>query len=147
MRLVRAKRGDVLEISDCRKESILNVNSDSYTEDAISEFIEDNKEEQILEDISSINVYCLKKRGKVVGTISFYENKIDGLYVRPGYSGKGYGRRLLRFAEKKILKKYDNILLYSTLNSESFYVRNGYHPGEVCISFSENPMAFVEMKK
>lgn len=147
MRLVRAKEGDVSKISRCRRESILNVNWKSYSEFALKEFLEESRKERVLEDIRTINVYCLKKWGNVVGVVSFYEDKVDGLYVHPRYVGKGYGSRLLLFAEKKIKEKYNSVLLFSTLNSESFYKTKGYSSGEVVVSFSENPLLFVEMKK
>lgn len=147
MRLVRAKEGDVSGISKCRRESILNVNWRSYSDYALKEFLEESTRERILEDVRSINVYCLKRWGKVIGTVSFYEDKIDGLYVHPKFSGRGYGSRLLNFAEKKIKKKYSSVLLFSSLNSENFYKKMGYSSGEIVVSFSENPLAFVEMKK
>lgn len=147
MRFCRAKRGDVSEISKCRKESILNVNWKSYSDFALKEFLEESNEENVSEDIKSIDVYCLKRWGKIVGTVSFYENKIDGLYVNPKYTGRGYGKKMLRFVEKKMRKKYEYSTLFSTLNSEGFYKKNGYDSGEIVVSFSKNPLAFVEMKK
>ncbi len=148
MRIISAKKGDVSEISFCRQESIDNVNSNCYSLEAIKELIDDQTPEKIFEELKACEIYCLKKRGKIIGSVSLSKNKVDGLYVCPGHVGKGYGRKLLKFAEKKIMKKgYWESYLYSTLNSENFYLSQGYHSGEVLVGLSEVPLSFVEMAK
>lgn len=148
MRIISAKKGDVSEISFCRQKSINNVNSNCYSLGAIKELIEDQTPEKILEEFESCEIYCLKKRGKIIGSVSLCENKVDGLYVCPNQVGKGYGRKLLKFAEKKIKKKgYWETYLYSTLNSENFYLSQGYLSGDVLFGLSKEPLSFVEMAK
>ena len=148
MRVVSAKKGDVSEISNCRRNSIGNVNSNCYSSNAVKELIEDQTPEKILEEFNDCEIYCLKKKGKVIGSVSFCENKIDGLYVCSSSVGRGYGKKLLKFAEKKIKKKsYWEIYLYSTLNSEKFYLSQGYLSGEILVGLSKEPLSFVEMAK
>ena len=105
MRVVSAKKGDIAEISICRIKSIEKVNSNCYSEGALKELMEDHTEDKILQEFDSCEIYCLKKKGRIVGTVSLEGNKIDGLYVCPQYVGRGYGRKLLNFIERRIKKK------------------------------------------
>jgi GNAT superfamily N-acetyltransferase len=148
MRIISAKKREVSEISVCRRESIENVNSNCYSPAALKELIDDQIPEKVLEEFLSCEIYSLKKKGKIIGSVSFDKNKIDGLYICSNYVGRGYGQKLLKFAERKIKRKgYWEVFLYSTLNSEKFYLNQGYLPGEILIGLSKEPLPFIEMAK
>jgi GNAT superfamily N-acetyltransferase len=148
MRVVRAKECDVKDICVCYTKSLENVNKTCYGDKAIKFLVESFTEKEFSKMVEGGNVYCLKKSDHVAGFVFVNENKIDGLYVHPIFSGKGYGKKLIRFAEKKIkCAGYMYSRVYSTLNSENFYVSNGYSSFDIVVAEATELLQFILMKK
>ena len=57
--------------------------------------------------------------------------RINAVYTRPGYEGRGLGRRMMTHLEANIQSRTDlrNIYLWSTKNAIPFYLANGYTQG------------------
>lgn len=57
--------------------------------------------------------------------------RINAVYVKPGYEGKGYGYQMVRYMELDIHRTTHvrNIYLWATLNAIPFYTRLGYTAG------------------
>jgi putative acetyltransferase len=49
-------------------------------------------------DFNLFQVYCLTKKDLVVGFLGVADNKIEMLFMDPGYFGKGLGKTLITFA-------------------------------------------------
>jgi len=63
------------------------------------------------------------------GIIYYKEKEICALYLAPEYMGKGYGKRILNHLEEKAIEAgISKLSLDSSLNSQNFYLRNGYKP-------------------
>jgi citrate lyase synthetase len=88
--------------------------------------------------------------GKVVGTGSLNEHRINGLFVDPALQGRGIGRRimysLLCEAEKQSLKILE---VQSTPGSVIFFERNGFQTVTEEMIWVENifPMPLNLMEK
>lgn len=145
---MRAKKGDVRDISNCRRESIQSM-AEVYSRENINVLLTNAFEKSILEELEEEEVFCLVLGEELIGTVSLDENQISGLYVKPKYALEGYSQKLLEFIEahakeKGILEVY----LYSTLDQKEFYLHNGYHVSGIAYSFPiERPTEFVQMKK
>jgi len=141
MDVVKAKKGDAKEISNCRQKSLEKL--------GIKELLDNASFSAVTEDIESEDVFSLVEGDKILGTVSFGEGQISGLYVDPEFAGRGVGKILLRFIEKYAKsKKMKSIYVFSTLNARDFYLKNGYKPVKVAISCSTKvAVKFVKMIK
>ena len=61
-----------------------------------------------------------------MGTVTVKENEICRLFVLPQFQGKGYGGRLLDFAEKKAAENYGKIIIDASLPAKPIYLKRGY---------------------
>lgn len=53
------------------------------------------------EYLKAVTLFCTSENGVITGFIGLYEDKIEMLFVRPDYRGKGIGKALLDFAISK----------------------------------------------
>ena len=78
--------------------------------------------------------YAIKKEHKIAGVIILQLNGpfpgyVKSIVIDSDFSGKGLGRMLLEFAEKRIFEEYQNVFLcVSSFNTEAkkFYEKLGY---------------------
>ena len=148
MQIVRAKRGDVREISSCRRESIQSM-AEVYSRENLNVLLSNSFENGIVDELENGEVFCLVSNGEIVGNVSLLGNQISGLYVRPKFSGMGYGQKLLEHIEEYCRSNgTKEVYLYSTLNAKDFYLHNGYLISGVAYGFPINkPTKFIQMKK
>jgi GNAT superfamily N-acetyltransferase len=148
MRVIRAKEGDVKDICACYVKSLENVNRSCYSEGVIKFLIGSFGEKEFLGMIKFGRIFCVKKKGRVAGFVFVDEDKIDGLYVHPFFVGRGCGKKLVRFAEKRIKRSgYIYSRVYSTLNSEGFYSSLGYSSLDVVVADIDELLQFVLMRR
>ena len=80
--------------------------------------------------MSSIQAKTLWVAGvneEIVGWVEVGKDSVDGRYVAPGYSGKGFGTALMARAERHILDSgYSAARLNATANARGFYLRQGF---------------------
>lgn len=69
----------------------------------------------------------VSKKAAGFGILNLRSKEIKGLYILPGYAGKGLGTRLLARLEKTALKnRLSELRLNASLNAVSFYLQAGY---------------------
>lgn len=107
-------------------ETIKAIYPKYYPKGAVDFFINHHSIENIKKDILDNFVYIIKDNGVVIGTITVKDNHINRLFVLPKYHKKGFGKALFVFGEELIFKKYENIVLDSSLPSKSLYLKLGY---------------------
>jgi ribosomal protein S18 acetylase RimI-like enzyme len=100
------------------------------------------------DEAQSMHLVAIDKK-KVVGCVLFHPESPDSgriyqMAVSEEYQGRGFGRKLLAFLEKELIKKGIKTLhLYSREESLGFYLQRGYHPIGVMIEkmgISHQPM-------
>ena len=100
-----------------------------YPAGAVRFFLEHHSDEKIISDIRAGKVWLLLTDEDVpAGTVTVDGNDIGRLFVLPGYQGKGFGGKLLRFAEEKVFAEYDEAVLDSSLPAKQIYLKKGYIP-------------------
>ena len=68
----------------------------------------------------------MNEEGQPVGTVSLKDNDICRLFVLPEFQGNGYGRELIDFAEREIVKNYEETMLDASLPAKRIYLKRGY---------------------
>lgn len=100
-----------------------------YPAGAVRFFLEHHSDEKIIGDIKAGKVWLLLTDEDVpAGTVTVDGNDIGRLFVLPEYQGKGFGGKLLRFAEEKVFAGYDEAVLDSSLPAKQIYLKKGYIP-------------------
>ncbi len=123
MGIVKAKPKNAQKICELIKESILAI-KEHYSKKEIGAWAYFNTPEIIKTKMN--NMYVMKSFGRILGVISYTESTIEKLYVHPSKQGKGIGKKLIQFAEKK-LKGIEKITIRSGLNAVLFYKKQGYN--------------------
>ena len=127
----QAYKEDLQVVKYITVETINQIYPHYYPKGAVEFFIEHHNDTNILTDIEFGKVFLyINDDGQPVGTVSIKENDICRLFVLPQYQGKGYGRKLLDFAESKIAENYDEILLDASLPAKRIYLKRGYKEKE-----------------
>lgn len=97
-----------------------------YPKGAVDFFINHHSKNNILKDIENNRVYVIKDNNEIIGTVTIKDNEINRLFVLHTYHKKGFGKRLIVFAEDYIFKRYDFIKLDASLPSKTLYLKIGY---------------------
>jgi GNAT superfamily N-acetyltransferase len=75
-------------------------------------------------------VYLVETEGQVVAMLAVSHDQdgswIDQLYVRPGYTGRGIGARLLRLAHERLRPPIRLFTFQANSGARRFYERQGY---------------------
>lgn len=98
-----------------------------YPQGAVDFFCNHHNDKNILSDIESGRVYIIfDDDNRALGTITIKGCEICRLFVLPQYQGKGYGSKLISFAEQKIAQSYTRIILHASLPAKEIYLKRGY---------------------
>ncbi len=110
-----------------------------YPSGAVKIFLDYHNEEVIAEDIADGRVFlCRDSDGNAVGTVTLCGNEIQRLYVLPEYQGRGFGGALLEFAEQKLFKTFDEVIVETSLPAKGLYKKRGYSETEYLYMRAEN---------
>ena len=110
-----------------------------YPSGAVKIFLDYHNEEVIAEDIADGRVFlCRDSDGNAVGTVTLCGNEIQRLYVLPEYQGRGFGGALLEFAEQKLFKTFDEVIVEASLPAKGLYKKRGYSETEYLYMRAEN---------
>lgn len=121
-----------------------------YPKGAVTFFINHHSDENITNDILNNYVFLYSDlKGNIVGTVTVKKNEICRLFVLPQYQGNGYGKEMLKFAEKEISKHYEEIILDASLSAKAIYLKMGYKETEYHIIKTEQNdyLCYDVMKK
>lgn len=138
---------DIVKEITC--ETIRTIYPHYYPKGAVTFFLNHHSETNIMKDITDGIVYLLENMENSIGTVTIKNNEICRLFVLPQYQGNGYGRMLMEFAEEKIAKQYEEILLDASLPAKNIYQIRGYCEVESKKILTENGdfLCYDVMKK
>lgn len=76
-------------------------------------------------------------------------NEICRLFVLPEYRHRGFGRQLMDYAEREILKTHAEIVLDASLPAKKMYLARGYKETayRMIVTESGDVLCYDEMKK
>ena len=126
------------KITELVRETIKAVYPKYYPAGAVEFFLAHHKPVKIASDIEAGKVYVIEQDGIIAGTVTIDGNEIARLFVEPSKQGKGYGGKLLDFAENMIFGYSGTIRLDSSLPAKSIYIKRGYREKEYCKILTDN---------
>lgn len=133
-----AKMEDQETVRDITITTIKEIYPQYYPMGAVAFFLEHHNCENIAEDIKAKRVYVLEGQDIAVGTVTIKGCEICRLFVLPQYQGRGYGRQLLEFAEKKVFHNNMAIRLDASFPAKKIYLKRGYEIVEFHSIVTEN---------
>lgn len=126
MNISQAVLSDTTAVRIITAQTINSVYPQYYPKGAVKFFLSHHNENNIISDIKKGIVYVLYNNENAVGTVTIRDNEICRLFVLPEYQGKGFGGRLIDFAEKKIAENYSKIIIDASLSAKPIYLKRGY---------------------
>lgn len=126
MNISQAVLSDTTAVRIITAQTINSVYPKYYPKGAVEFFLSHHNENNIKNDIEKGYVYILYEDKIAVGTVTIRDNEICRLFVLPEYQGKGFGGRLIDFAEKKIAENHSKIIIDASLSAKSIYLKRGY---------------------
>ena len=126
------------KITELVRKTIKAVYPKYYPAGAVEFFLAHHKPEKIASDIEAGKVYIIEQDGIIAGTVTIDGNDIARLFIEPSKQGKGYGGKLLDFAENMIFGYSEKIRLDSSLPAKSIYIKRGYREKEYCKILTDN---------
>ena len=132
-RKVRIQKAEIRMMKTVRQivqETINTVYPKYYPEGAVSFFLAHHSDGRIRDDIESGNVYLLYEDEVPAATVTLSGCHIQRLIVLPEYQHRGYGRKLMDFAETMISDVYGYAEADSSLAAKQMYITRGYKETE-----------------
>ncbi|HVG63044.1 MAG TPA: GNAT family N-acetyltransferase [Hyalangium sp.] len=80
-----------------------------------------------------LRVWVAEEEGQVVGYAALGPGELEQLYVRPGYQGRGVGRRLLAQAKALEPQGLELWVFQRNTRARTFYEAHGFQP----VSFTD----------
>ena len=127
MNIKIAQKSDIDIVKDITHTTIKEIYPHYYANGAVEFFLNHHNAENIKNDISKDCVFlCYDREQNAVGTVTINKNEICRLFVLSQHQGKGYGTKLIDFAEEKISENYDKIVLDASLPAKKIYLKRQY---------------------
>lgn len=139
MTIKKAAYSDVQTIFDITSSTIAEIYPRYYPSGAVKLFLNYHSEDTIAKDVAEGNVFiCFDSAGNPAGTVTICGNEIQRLYVLSRFQGKGFGKKLLEFAENELFKTFDEIIVESSLPAKGLYLKRDYIETEYLNMEAEN---------
>lgn len=129
--------------------TIREIYSHYYASGVVDFFLRHHSRENVFADIKAGIVYLLRADACPVGTVTIKENAVNRLFVLPQYQSRGFGSRLMDFAENEIARNFDRVNIDSSLAAKELYLKRGYKESGTHKIVSENGdiLVYDEMEK
>ncbi|MBI96119.1 hypothetical protein CL656_03140 [bacterium] len=102
------------------------INSKNMSKDEVKYAKEYYSTTKLKQSSKDFNFYVCELNSQIVGSVAFKENQIHNLFVDPKFHRIGIGKKLLEFAESKIFKNHQLVVLDSSPYAVEFYKKFGY---------------------
>lgn len=144
-----AEIADLESVLQITRDTISEIYSHYYAGGVVDFFLEHHSRENILNDIKNNTVWLLETEDGFIGTVTIKENAIYRLFVLPGFQSRGFGSKLMDFAETQIAAKFGRVHIDSSLPAKEMYVKRGYKEGKTCRILASNGdiLVYDEMEK
>lgn len=127
-----AEMTDLEKVLKITHETISEIYSHYYAEGVVRFFLEHHSRENVLSDIEAGIVWLLEEEDCLTGTVTIKGNAVNRLFILPEYQSRGYGSRLMDFAEKKIAEQFTCVHIDSSLAAKEMYLKRGYQHKRTC---------------
>lgn len=127
MRIRKYNFDDAEAHAEVHRESVRGVASEDYRDEVIEVWASKEPEDSSLDEEKER--FVAEEDGKIVGFSDYNKetNELSGLYVKPDYTGKGIGEKLLQKAEENARENgLERLWCKSTITAKDFYQKHGY---------------------
>ena len=131
MNIAQAQFKDIDHVLEITQNTIQEIYPHYYPLGAVDFFRNHHCRKNIEEDIRR-NCVWIVYDSTAVGTVSVKENEISRLFVLPAHQGKGYGCKLMNFAETIVFQNYRKIVLNASFPAQKLYHKRGYRVEDFC---------------
>lgn len=123
-----AQDKDFAEIARLHRQTIKAVNSKDYPEKMIKVWSAKTSAQSFRNCADKCKRWVATFNEQIVGFCDHnFTCELWGLYVHKNFLGQGIGEKLLRVAEKSMIKsKCKKITVKSTITAKNFYLKHGY---------------------
>lgn len=132
MAIRRALPGDAEAIWGMHTKCIRTLCSSTYSSEEIEAWCDALSPERYREALRGDVDFFVAHRGEEILGICIFslpEGELFALYVSPSSVGQGVGTELLKYVESLgIRRSLPGLTVRSTVNAESFYIRQGFVP-------------------
>ena len=121
-----------------------------YPRKAVDFFHKHHSKENMLEKLPNEYTKIIMENKIIIGTGAVKDNNIGRFFILPEYQNKGYGKKLLKELEDRIIQNnYEKITLASSLGAVFFYRSCGYKYNDYKIIPVEDDekLCYLEMIK
>ncbi|MDO8668814.1 MAG: GNAT family N-acetyltransferase [Candidatus Buchananbacteria bacterium] len=140
----KAEMDDAKAIAELHKKVVTEINSESYSPEAIEEWAKDISEENVLYQLQNSDWIIAEADDKLVGfgQYSVADGEIYQINVDPNFLKKKIGKKLYDYMESKFRGAVrEKISLNATLNAVGFYQKLGF------VEIQEIHMGLIKMIK
>lgn len=113
--------------AEVHRQSVRGLASEDYRDEVIEAWATKEPEDSPLEE-EKVR-FVAEEEGEIIGFSDYNmeTNELSGLYVKPDYTGRGIGEKLLERAEEDAREKdLDSLWCKSTITAKEFYQKHGY---------------------
>lgn len=147
----RATRDDADHAFEIRREAILSQCIGAYSAEQMALWTRGTAADgySALMD-KPFYLGCVNGKPVATGMLDLDNNEVGALFVRPSYTGRGYGKAMLDHLEHVArARAIEEVVLDATLNAASFYRACGYVGDEQAVYHSPSglTLACVPMVK
>ena len=118
---------DAEDHAKVHRESVRGIASEDYRDEVIEAWACKEPEDSPLDE-EKVR-FVAEMEGEVVGFSDYNKetNELSGLYLKPDFSGKGIGEKLLQKAEYDAKENgLDHLWCKATVTAKDFYLKHGY---------------------
>ncbi len=145
----RACGADVAAVLSITRDTVSKVYPKYYPAGVVAYFLQHHNAASVREDIAGGRVWLLDVGGQPVGTVTIQDNAVTRLFVLPAFQSRGFGSRLMDFAETNVAARHDRIHVDASLAAKELYVKRGYREVRTCRIEADNGdiLVYDEMEK
>lgn len=144
-----AKNADLKTVLKIARNTVSKIYPKYYAKGVVKFFLQHHNRGHVSEDIEGGRVWLLEEDGRFAATVTIKEDSINRLFVLPKFQSRGFGSRLMDFAEEKISENYDRAHIDSSLAAKEMYLKRGYKEKSSCKIIADNGdiLVYDEMEK
>jgi len=146
MRIRKFRKQDARKVSNLIRKTLTEVNIKDSPRFAVEELYREYAPKELIKLTKEREIYLVIEKDKIIATGGLEDNYICTVFVHPNHRGKGIGKIIMSYLEKKIKNKGYS---YSELNSGptalTFYKRLGYK--KIKEKFVKGKKTSISMRK
>lgn len=127
MKIRKYRFEDAEAHAEVHRQSVRGIASADYSDEIIDAWASKEPEDSPLPE-EKVR-FVAEEEGEIIGFSDYNKetNELSGLYIKPNYTGRGIGEKLLHKAEEDAKQNgLEQLWCKSTITAKDFYQKHGY---------------------